>query len=109
MMSVNTPDEGNYSFIDLAEGEAYDLVPAKNDDALNGITTADIVVIQKHILGLSKFNTPLKYIAADVNNSKSITAADIVELRKLILGVTNTFKNEQKSWRFINKKFEFIF
>ncbi len=104
---LNTPDEGNYSFIDLAEGEAYDLVPAKNDDALNGITTADIVVIQKHILGLSKFNTPLKYIAADVNNSKSITAADIVELRKLILGVTNTFKNEQKSWRFINKKFEF--
>lgn len=42
-----------------------------------------------------------------MNNSKSITAADIVELRKLILGVTNTFKNEQKSWRFINKKFEF--
>ncbi|NOT38671.1 MAG: T9SS type A sorting domain-containing protein [Saprospiraceae bacterium] len=101
LMSMNTPDAGLYSFYDLAEGNDYLVKPIKNDDPLNGLSTADIVVIQKHILGKELFNSPYKYIAADLNNSKSITSADISELRKLILGVKTTMPGTQKSWRFV--------
>lgn len=101
LMSMNTPDAGVYSFVDLAEGADYTVKPIKNDDPTNGLSTADIVVIQKHILGKEIFNSPYKYIAADLNNSKSITSADISELRKLILGVKSTMPGTQKSWRFV--------
>ncbi|MFN8280657.1 MAG: T9SS type A sorting domain-containing protein [Saprospiraceae bacterium] len=98
---MSTLDEGAYTFNDLAENLDYNIHPVKNDDALNGLTTADIVLIQKHILGKEIFDNPNKYIAADLNNSKSITSADIAELRKLILGIKTTMGGTQKSWRFI--------
>ena len=64
------------------------------------MTTADIVKIQKHILGQEDLNSPYKLIAADVNRSQSITAADISEIRKLILGTTERFKSVP-SWVFV--------
>ncbi len=99
--SQATLDQGTFSFNDLTENIDYSIKPVKNDDALNGISTADIVMVQKHILGKEIFNSPYQYIAADVNNSKSITAADIAEMRKLILGVRNDMPSSQKSWRFV--------
>lgn len=62
----------------------------KQDDPVNGITTADIVKIQRHILKLDTLNN-LQSMLADVNNSSSVTAADVAEIRKLILGVTARF------------------
>ncbi len=105
--SMMTPDAGDYSFIDLAEGADYFVKPVKNDDAINGLSTADIVVIQKHILGKEIFNSPYKYIAADLNNSKSVTSADISELRKLILGIKTAMPGTQKSWRFVAMPVQF--
>ncbi len=102
-----TLENGQYSFLDLPVGESYELMPSKNDDVANGITTADIVMIQRHILGQNQFNSPLQYIAADANNSGSISAADISELRKIILGINNEFRNGQKSWRFVEKNHQF--
>ena len=58
----------------------------------------DIVIIQRHILGMESLNDNYKVIAADANNDSRVTAQDLSELRKLILGVTNKFANE--SWRF---------
>ncbi|MBK8965936.1 MAG: hypothetical protein IPM36_04520 [Lewinellaceae bacterium] len=65
----------------------FTLTPKKDNDPLNGVSTFDLVLINKHILGLEPLNTPYKMIAADANNSRSITTFDIVELRKLILGI----------------------
>ncbi len=106
--SVFSDRDGKFSFNDLPEGEDYMVKPIKDDDVLNGITTADIVLIQKHILGVRIFTSPYEYIAADVNNSKSITASDMSDLRKLILGVEARFKNGQKSWRFIQEDHNFV-
>lgn len=105
--SVYSEESGKFTFNDIPFGKNYDVMPVKNDDHVNGVTTADIVMIQKHILGLQDLKTPYERIAADANNSKTITAADISELRKLILGVTSGFKNDQKSWRFVKKDFVF--
>ncbi len=105
--AINSERTGNYTFLDLPEGETYMLKPKKDDDIDNGVSTADIVLIQKHILGIQKFATPYQYIAADVNNSQSVTAADISEIRKLILGITDRFKEGVPSWVFLKKGISF--
>ena len=59
---------------------------SKTDDYTNGVSTLDLVLIQRHIfLGLTKLDSPEKLLAADVNKDGKVTASDLVELRKLIL------------------------
>lgn len=97
---------GQYTFLSLPMKDNYSVSAYKNDDPLNGVSTQDIVLIQKHILGIAELKSAYKVVAADVNNSESITARDISELRKLILGVTTNFVGNT-SWRFINSQQQF--
>lgn len=76
---IMTDKSGKFSFSNLAMYNNYEVVPQKNTGHLDGITTLDIILIQRHILGIETLNSPYKLIAADVNNSKSITAADLIE------------------------------
>lgn len=71
----------------------------KNTGARDAITTKDIILIQRHILNISRFKDTLQNIAADVNNNFNITASDITELRRLILGIKESFTNV-KPWYF---------
>ncbi|MEM0992054.1 MAG: dockerin type I domain-containing protein, partial [Bacteroidota bacterium] len=97
-----TGKSGNFQFGGLAAGLDYSITPYKNDDVLNGVTTLDIVLISKHILGIDPLGDPYQIIAADVNNSGSITTFDMVALRRLILGMDQELKTNT-SWRFIPK------
>lgn len=103
--NMTTAEDGHYQFM-LAKNGDYTIIPTKNDDVLNGVSTFDLVLISKHILGLSPFDSPYKHIAADVNRSGSITAFDMVQLRQLILNVHTEFPNNQ-SWRFVDKSYQF--
>lgn len=105
--TTNTTLNGNYTFPNLATGSNYVIRPIKNNDLLNGVSTIDLVLLKKHILGIELLNSPYKLIAADVNNSKNITTIDLVELRKAILGLTTGFINNT-SWRFIDKNYTFV-
>lgn len=71
-------------------------------DVLCGVSTADIIKIQRHILGIETFNARWKKLAADANNNLSITAADVACLRKAILGVSTEEYCQyfDQSWRF---------
>ena len=75
-------------------------------DPINGVTTFDLVLISKHILGLQSFNSPYQYIAADINQSGTISAYDMVQLRQLILNITPKFPNNT-SWKFVESSYEF--
>lgn len=101
--AVATDDKGHYEFIGMQENAPYKITPEKDIDHLNGVSTLDLVLIQRHILGINKLNSAYKYVAADINNDKNVTAVDLVELRKLILGIYTTFP-KNTSWRFIDKK-----
>ena len=105
-MNVLTANNGIYTFNNVPFGSTYTVAPTKNDDHLNGISTLDLVMIQRHILGVEKLNSPYKLIAADVNNDKKITASDLTELRKLILGVVTKF-SANDSWKFFDKSYQF--
>ncbi len=99
-MSV-TDTEGGYAFNNMPLGGHYFIDPEKNDDPLNGVTTLDLILIQRHILGLSVIEDAKLQIAADVNADRRITALDLVELRRLLLGYTDNFTNKD-SWTFIH-------
>ncbi|NOT37757.1 MAG: T9SS type A sorting domain-containing protein [Saprospiraceae bacterium] len=106
LVASKTNYEGEYSFPNMPTGGSYIIRPFHNEDWLNGISTADIVRIQKHILGKETFTSPYQMIAADVNKSGTITSADIAELRKLILGSINSV-DKNTSWRFVLSQYSF--
>jgi hypothetical protein len=82
-------------------GKSYTLAARKNDDPLNGVNTYDILLMQRHILGLDPIGNPYTLIAANINDDERISGADIVELRRVILGVEPNFPNNE-SWRFVD-------
>ncbi|NOT38428.1 MAG: T9SS type A sorting domain-containing protein [Saprospiraceae bacterium] len=106
MANAKSNVEGIYSFTNIPIGQEYYIDASKTDDVINGISTYDIVLIQRNILGKQLFNSALQYLAADVNNSNSVTSRDISDLRKLILGVKDDLPCKS-SWNFIPKAFQF--
>lgn len=86
--------------------QSYVLKPYRNDDPLNGVSTLDLALISKHILGIAPLPSPYKIIAADANASNSVTTFDIVALRRLLLGIDTAFASNT-SWRFLPSDFSF--
>ena len=75
----------------------------KNDDHLKGVNSYDLLMIQRHMLGLETFEDPLQYRAADINYDGTLSKEDLYDLRNLILGVSSVFPSNY-SYRFFNKK-----
>jgi len=92
--------------ISCAPNLTQTVTPFKKDNLLNGVSTYDLILISRHILGLEALGDPYKMVAADANKARDITTFDIVEIRKLILGIYQDFPNNT-SWRFIPKSFTF--
>ncbi len=94
-----TDDHGHYIFNNNPFGLDYSINASSRTDWLNGVSTLDLVLMQKHILSLTPLTDPYDMIAADINNDENISAIDLVELRKVILGINTEFPNND-SWRF---------
>ena len=103
---VMTDQDGMYQFPSVTPGGDFTIVPGKDINPLNGVSTFDLVLISKHILGVQPLGSPYKIIAADANRSNSVTTFDLVEIRKLILFINDEFPNNT-SWRFVKKGFVF--
>ncbi|MCZ2100369.1 MAG: HYR domain-containing protein [Chitinophagales bacterium] len=103
---TETNREGQYAFGRVKNAGNYNIIPSKNGDDMNGVSTYDLVLIQRHILDIEPLKSPYKLIAADINNNGSITASDLSELRKLILGIYDEFPNNS-SWRFVDASYKF--
>ncbi|NND33660.1 MAG: T9SS type A sorting domain-containing protein [Saprospiraceae bacterium] len=89
---------GGYRF-ELTKGSKAYLIPYKDSEHINGVSTRDLILIQQHILGKKKVDTWYKKQAADVNSDGNVSVVDIVQLRKLILGMIDKLP-ENTSWRF---------
>ena len=105
-MMDKTDNSGVFEISGLQQGGSYTVTPGKNTGHINGVTTYDLVLMSRHVLGIAPLTSPYKMIAADINRSNSITTADIVELRKLVLQIYDEFPNNQ-SWRFVAKHYVF--
>lgn len=99
----NIPDSCfSEAFPPLISGQQYDITvrARRSDNALEGVSTFDLLQTSKHILNVQPFQNAYQRLAADVNASNSVTTFDVVETRKLILGIYDTFPKVQ-SWRFV--------
>jgi hypothetical protein len=101
-----TNNLGSYQFANLPLGNDYTVAPHLDLNPLNGVTTYDLLLLHRHILGMQLLDSPYKIIAGDVNRSNWLTISDVVDLRKLILYEVTTFPNNT-SWRFVDKNYTF--
>ena len=104
---TTTLGEGNYAFGNNPDGYNYSITPERTDDVANGVTTIDLVMMSRHIIGLEVFESPYQIIAADVSNDQRVSAADLSELKRVILGTTAEFRNND-SWVFVVEEFQFF-
>jgi len=97
---------GEYSFGLQPSGHDYTLSASYDDSYLTDVSTLDLVLIVRHILGLQALDNPYKIIAADINGDNQIKVSDVLLLRKLILGVIIELSSNPP-WKFFNAGFEF--
>lgn len=99
--------DGQYSF-NVVQGDSCYIAPSKANDTItnNGVSTLDLILIQRQILAVQPLSSPYKKIAADVNNSKSVTTLDIILIRAVILQVALTYPNG-RLWTFVRSDYPF--
>ena len=96
-----------YGFYGVPTGYDYTVEPVRDDNAGDGVSTWDIVLITRHILGIDPLPTPYQIIAADANGSGSVTTLDVVYIRQVVLGLANSFPGVH-TWRFVDAAHNFI-
>ncbi|MBK9044053.1 MAG: T9SS type A sorting domain-containing protein [Saprospiraceae bacterium] len=100
---VSTDTTGKFNIPGVSDEYEFVLKPFLKEFPAKGLSTLDLVLTQRHILGVKIFDSPYQYIAADVNGSRTLNSVDLVELRRVILGTKSNFPNNIPSWVFINK------
>ena len=105
-MQVMTAAEGTFNFWGVPACDVAMVGMERDNDLTNGVSTADLIRIQQHILGVQTLDGPYKRIAADVDRSGTISVLDQIYIRRVILGQSNFFPNNF-SWRFVDAKYEF--
>ena len=98
-----TNETGIFNFVNNPDSHGYQLKASKEGDYLDGVSTLDLVMIQRHVLGINPFEDAYNVIASDINNDEKISASDLLQLRKLILGVISEFP-ENESYRFVSSE-----
>ena len=106
-MYSTTNVNGGFQVEEVPFGYDYTLVPEKNDDLMNGISTIDLIRLSKHILGVQPFTSPYQWIAGDLDRSGTISTLDLIKLRKLILNKDTELANGNTSWRFVDADYKF--
>ncbi|MEZ5032484.1 MAG: dockerin type I domain-containing protein [Saprospiraceae bacterium] len=101
LQSATSGNSGVVSFNVFQAGQ-YTIAPQEDINPLNGVSTYDLLLMQKHLLGIKSLTSPYKLIAADVNNNCNISISDIIELRKLILAPNGANFSNNTSWRFVD-------
>jgi hypothetical protein len=67
---------------------------------LNGVTTNDISLIQRHIMGNGSLANQFKLTAADVDCDGRVSVLDMIQIRRVIVGHISEFgcKTNYKFW-----------
>ncbi len=116
-MTLTTPEEdiitqtndlGQYSFSNLPEGADYtaDAQLGTYRSHAQGVSTFDLVLITRHILGLIDITSPFQLLAADANGDEEVSVQDIIAIRRLILGLDSAYRSN-RPYRFVPAAFIF--
>lgn len=84
--------DGTFMFDNQATGD-YSLHFGKDDSVFNGISTLDMVLTSKSILGIVPLNTYGTW-AADLNGDGAVSTMDIILMRRIILNIDSNLDLE---------------
>jgi len=101
-----TGSDGEYSFITVPFGEEYTVRPERQAVSTEGITTMDLVVLLKHVIGVETIDDPYLYLAADVDNSGNVSVNDLLALKDIVLRNYHSLPTSV-SWKFVDADFAF--
>ena len=99
---------GIYDFPQVIGREDYTIDPTHEvyQDHGHGVSTFDLVLITRYVLGLEVLGSPYQYLAADANGDEDVSVQDIIAIRRLILGLDSAYRNNS-AWRFVDANFVF--
>lgn len=103
---IMTSSNGSFVMKDRKMYADYHIAPEKEGSILDGLSTLDMLILQKHVLGIRKLTNPYDIIASDVDESASVTTKDLIYMRQVILGMETSFPS-QKSWVFVPADYAF--
>lgn len=101
-----TGSTGSYRFDSIPMQKDYKVIPVLDENPTEGLSIVDLILLQKHVLGIDPIRSPYHLIAADVTRDGRLDNNDVVELRNVLLGVQQRFTNNT-SWRFIDASYVF--
>ncbi|MBV6653554.1 MAG: HYR domain-containing protein, partial [Mameliella sp.] len=97
---------GDYLFDEMPMGGSYEITASKDDDPRDGITTADLLMLARHLMGVDTITSPYQLAAADVDQSGTLDSDDIMMLHFILLGIQPDLADDL-GWRFIPESFDF--
>lgn len=105
--TMTTEMDGAFLFSNLPIGSNVVLSCYKNINPTNGLSSFDLFLMQRYILGL---NTPqitdvCQVIAGDANCNGSMTTSDIILSQLVLLELESNFGEDCPSWEFYDATF----
>jgi|GEM_PF-6840827 len=102
-LSTNAYGLFNSPILDLGE---YQINLDKVATLAKDVTSYDLSLLQRHVLGIERFTSPYQYIAADLNGDKRLDIEDLTIMRKLILN-HETGNAIPTNWLWLDKNYSF--
>ena len=98
--SVNTDQTGTFSHDNIPSDQTYILLVEKDGNILNGLSTFDLVLMEKHLMGETLIEDAFALYATDVDDSNSLSIFDMIAVRKYILTIDES--RPLRNWYFFN-------
>jgi hypothetical protein len=96
--STLSDGSGNYTLSSVPSGGNYTVTPSKAALAPSspGITTVDVIAIQRYFLNLGTPLSGCRLTAADVNGVNGVDTVDVIATQRFFLGLSTGIANVGK-------------
>jgi len=100
---VQTDSNGKYTFYNVESNLPLTITPIYNTFPMDGVSTTDLLIVNRFILGQKALGNRQK-VAADVTQNNFISALDLLEINRMILGKQFQWPNNT-NWMMITPNF----
>src|SRR5204863_9243518 len=96
--STSSNGSGNYTLSSIPSGGNYTVTPTKAalTPGSTGITTVDVIAIQRHFLNIGTPLSGCRLTAGDVNGSSVIDTVDVIAVQRFFLALSTGIANVGK-------------
>jgi len=92
--------KGSFQMANAQIDHNYEIRFSKEDNFNHGISTADMITLQNHLIGYKEIENEFIRLAADVNRDGRLSTADLLMIKRLIIGQIESFPAYDSPWVF---------